>query len=84
MSLIKFKKQIFMGNGQISMAEAYHIHNLVEECLEEISDIQQEASMGYGVDKDIVTSSEFHIQRNVRQIVMALTGKDLPKNFFKD
>jgi hypothetical protein len=81
---IKFKEQIFMGNGRISMAEAYHLHTLLENTLENISDIQQEGGMGYSPNEKNIELSENQIQRNVKQIVMALTGKQLPKRFFND
>ena len=80
---MKFTKQIFLGNGIQSMAESYAIHNLVEETLESISAIQQEGLQGYEPNKDSIDDAQHVINQNVKQIVMALTGKKLPKKFFE-
>lgn len=73
----QFKEQIFMGNGVNSMADSYAIHILVEEPLEAINTIQQQGLYGYTPNQDEIDESQAIIDRNVNQIVIALTGKSL-------
>lgn len=74
---MRFKDQIFMGNGEFSMAQCYQVHKLVEECISTLNGIQQEGLQGYVVDVNNVNDGEYEINRNVEQIVLALTGQKI-------
>lgn len=65
----RIHKQIFMGNGVHSMAECYHLHQLLDKSLTMLSGMQQ------GGDPE---NPEYAMM--VGQIICALTGKKFSTN----
>jgi hypothetical protein len=64
----EFKAMVYLGNGDLSLAICYHLHRRLEEALVKLGGLQQLR------DKD--EGQEWQIEGIVRDIVMALTGKE--------
>jgi hypothetical protein len=62
-------RQIFMGDGERSMAQAYDLHRKLERSLEIISGLQQGAEGNGGERVELAMNAAF--------IFTALTGKSL-------
>jgi len=67
-------KQVFLGNGDESMARCYELHKKMDECFSHISGIQQ-GCLEFDMD-DIEPT--FVIFQNAKFIFESLTGKKLP------
>lgn len=72
---------ILMGNGLMSLGEAYKVHKILAEAFSNLGAIQQlahssseeEAKMAEKARKRMIKEHE----DSVRDIVMALTGKEI-------
>lgn len=71
----EFKTQVFLGNGETSMAQCYELHRLLEEALEKIAALQQSGSQedAYEDDEDRDNETAL-IEQIAGRIHSALTG----------
>ncbi len=78
---MKFKEQIFMGNGDHSLAACYQATLLLQKSLDLLNGMQQEGLQGYEVDQERYDAQKSELYYNTSQLVVALTGHKI--NFSK-
>ena len=76
-----FKKMIFLGNSDESERQVKLLHKKLDEVLENLGGLQQlihaDSEENYKRQKEQNEIGKKEIEDNVRQIVMALTGKEI-------
>jgi hypothetical protein len=77
---MNIKKRIFLGNGNNSMAECYHLHKRMEEAFDILCGIQQpprpcDPEGSYKEYKNECEEGEEEIHRITKEIVRGLLGK---------
>lgn len=74
-------KQIFMGNGEHSMARCHYAHRLLEEAFEILNGIQQPPRPGCDPPEAFdqheldVENGEMRLQQIANELYLAITGK---------
>ena len=78
---VKIKGQVFMGSGQFSMVECYHLHRRLEDAFTILSGIQQPPR---ATSEDDFKQSQVDYEEGVsdieqiaKEICMGLTGKKI-------
>lgn len=72
-----FEKQVFMGGGAHSERDCGLLFGKLEEALTVLSGMQQNGLMGYEFDEDSDREDGERLEAIVRDMAMALTGKEI-------
>jgi hypothetical protein len=77
----KIKQMVFMGNGEHSLLEVKSVNKILKEAFVNLSGIQQPSHCAseeqVKEDRLFVKDKQKEIEDAVRDIAMALTGKDI-------
>jgi len=72
---------IFMGQGLTSLGEAYEVHKILDEAFSNLGGIQQLAHSSSEEEAKVAEKDQKRMVKehedSVRDIVMALTGKEM-------
>ncbi len=68
---------VFMGSGSFSEATIEHLHKRLDEGFSHLSGAQQNGGMGTEYDLDMEKECDKQIDSVVREIALALTGKNI-------
>ena len=85
----RINEQIFMGAGDHSLAQIGHLHQKLARAFCVLGGIQQPPSIHEPAESceqhmQDIEEGEYEIQEIVREICVGLTGKKLPRSFFRE